>query len=149
MIKHLRIDTRLIHGQVAVSWMNHIGAKEIIVCNDVVAHDRIQKMALPMAARGTPVKVLTIEETIAYAKEHEADTLFVICKFPSDALAVVNSGLEIKEINVGTAAPVQGTKYKMITKTIAATEEDAQIYKQLADHFGGLSSRITDRKSVV
>ena len=31
MIKHLRIDNRLIHGQVAVTWMNSIGADKIIV----------------------------------------------------------------------------------------------------------------------
>ena len=149
MIKHLRIDSRMIHGQVAVTWMNFIGAKEIIVCNDKVANDRIQKMALPMAARGTPVKVLTIAETIEYCKAHEADTLFVICKLPSDALAVVESGLPVGEINVGTAAPVQGTTNKMVTKTIAATKEDAQFYKKLADHFGGLYSRITPASEAV
>lgn len=150
MIKHLRIDSRMIHGQVAVTWMNFIGAKEIIVCNDKVANDRIQKMALPMAARGTPVKVLTIAETIDYCKSHEAETLFVICKLPSDALAVVESGLPIGEINVGTAAPIQGTTYKMITKTIAATKEDAEIYQKLAGHFGGkLTSRITPANEAV
>lgn len=143
MIKHMRIDSRLIHGQVAAAWMNHIGAKEIIVCNDAVAQDRIQKMALPLAARGTPVKVFSIQETIDYANAHKDETLFVICKFPSDALALVESGLEIGEFNVGTAAPVQGTTYKMVTKTIAATKEDAQIYAKLADHFGKVTSRIT------
>ena len=62
----MRVDSRLIHGQVASAWMNHIGAKEIIVCNDIVAQDRIQKMALPLAARGTPVKVFSIQETIDF-----------------------------------------------------------------------------------
>lgn len=143
MIKHMRIDSRLIHGQVAAAWMNHIGAKEIIVCNDDVAQDRIQKMALPLAARGTPVKVFSIQETIDYAKAHEDETLFVICKFPTDALALVDAGLDIKEFNVGTAAPRQGTDYKMITKTIAATKEDAQVYQKLCDHFGKVTSRIT------
>lgn len=66
MIKHMRVDSRLIHGQVASAWMNHIGAKEIIVCNDIVAQDRIQKMALPLAARGAPVKVFSIQETIDF-----------------------------------------------------------------------------------
>ncbi len=149
MIKHMRIDSRLIHGQVATAWMNHIGAQEIIVCNDAVAQDRIQKMALPLAARGTPVKVFTIQETIDYAKAHESDTLFVICKFPSDALALVEAGLEIGEFNVGTAAPIQGTSYKMVTKTIAATKEDAEIYKKLCEHFGSVTSRITPANEAV
>lgn len=60
MIKHLRIDNRLIHGQVAVTWRAHVGAQAIIVCNDQVAADPIQKMALPMAARGSKVLVFQL-----------------------------------------------------------------------------------------
>ena len=144
MIKHLRIDNRLIHGQVAVTWMNVIGADKIIVCNDKVAADPIQKMALPMAARGNTVYVFTIDETIKYANEHPEETMFVICKFPSDALAIIKSGLEIQEINVGNAAPIPGTTYKMVTKSIAVTEDDAKIYREIASLRGGvLTSRLT------
>ena len=144
MIKHLRIDNRLIHGQVAVTWMNNIGADKIIVCNDKVAADPIQKMALPMAARGNTVYVFTIEETLQYAKDHPEETMFVICKFPSDALAIIESGLEIEAVNVGNAAPIAGTKYEMVTKSIAVTAEDAEIYRKIADIRGGvLTSQLT------
>ncbi len=138
MIVHLRIDNRLIHGQVAVTWMSHIGAKEIIVCNDKVAADPIQQMALPLAAPGKKVLVLSVADTIAYAKEHTADTLFVICKFPTDALEVLKSGVEVQTVNVGNAAPIAGTKCKMVTKSIAATEEDAAVYRQIAEINGGV-----------
>ena len=144
MIIHLRIDNRLIHGQVAVTWKNHIGADKIIVTNDKVAADPIQKMALPMAARGNTVYVFSIEETLNYAKEHQDETMFVICKFPSDALAILESGLEVQEVNVGNAAPIQGTTYKMVTKSIAVTEDDAKIYRKIAEMRGGvLNSRLT------
>lgn len=144
MIKHLRIDNRLIHGQVAVTWMNNIGADKIIVCNDKVAADPIQKMALPMAARGNTVYVFSIDETIKYAKEHADETMFIICKFPSDALAILKSGLEVKDVNVGNAAPIPGTKYVMVTKSIAVTAEDAAVYREIAQLRGGtLTSRLT------
>lgn len=144
MITHLRIDNRLIHGQVAVTWMNNIGANKIIVCNDKVAADPIQKIALPMAARGNTVLVYTIDETIRYAQEHPDETIFVICKFPSDALAVIKSGLEIQRVNVGNAAPIVGTTYKMVTKSIAVTDEDAKIYREIAELRGGkLTSQLT------
>ncbi len=144
MIKHLRIDNRLIHGQVAVTWKNHIGAQAIIVCNDQVAADPIQKMALPMAARGSKVLVYSIAETIQYAKDHPSETMFVICKFPSDALQIIESGLEIADVNVGNAAPIAGTKYVMVTKSIAATAEDAAVYRKIAELRGGkLRSRLT------
>ena len=144
MIKHLRIDNRLIHGQVAVTWMNSIGADKIIVCNDKVAADPIQKMALPMAARGNTVYVFSVAETIKYAQDHPDETMFIICKFPSDALQVLESGLEVKEVNVGNAAPIQGTNYKMVTKSIAVTEDDAKCYRKIAEMRGGvLTSRLT------
>jgi len=143
MITHLRIDNRLIHGQVAVVWMNSIGAKAIIVVNDDVAADPIQKMALPLAARGNKVLVFSVDELIQYTKDNPDETLFVICKFPSDALRVLESGVEVAHVNVGNAAPVGGTKYKMVTKSIAATVEDAEIYRKIAELRGGkLTSRM-------
>lgn len=138
MIVHLRIDNRLIHGQVAVTWMSHIGAKEIIVCNDKVAVDPIQKMALPLAAPGKKVLVLSVADTIAYANEHPDDTLFVIAKFPSDALEILKSGTPVQKVNVGNAAPIAGTQYKMVTKSIAVTEEDAKLYREIAEMNGGV-----------
>ena len=55
MINHLRIDNRLIHGQVAVMWRSNVAAEAIIVCNDKVAADPIQKMALPLSCKGEKV----------------------------------------------------------------------------------------------
>ena len=143
MITHLRIDNRLIHGQVAVGWLKYINAKAIIVCNDKVANDSIQKMALPLAARGSNVLVFTVAEALKYEKEHQDENIFIIAKFPQDALDIMKSGVKIKEINVGNAAPIAGTKYVMVTKSIAATKEDAQVYQQIAEMNGGkLTSQI-------
>ena len=144
MITHLRIDNRLIHGQVAVTWKNHIGADKIIVTNDKVAADPIQKMALPLAARGSTVLVLSIADCIQYAKDHPDETMFVIAKFPQDALQILESGVEVKEVNVGNAAPINGTQYKMVDKSIAATAEDAVVYRKIAELRGGkLISHLT------
>jgi len=109
MIKHLRIDNRLIHGQVAVTWMRRINADAIAVVNDDVAKDRIQKMALPLAARDAKVLVLSHQELQDYVKEHPEESLFVIAKYPMDALRILESGLEVGEVNVGNAAPIAGT----------------------------------------
>ncbi|HOT99747.1 MAG TPA: PTS sugar transporter subunit IIB, partial [Anaerolineaceae bacterium] len=114
MIKHLRIDNRLIHGQVAVTWMRRINADAIAVVNDDVAKDRIQKMALPLAARDAKVLVLSHQELQDYVKEHPEESLFVIAKYPMDALRILESGLEVGEVNVGNAAPIAGTKYVMV-----------------------------------
>ena len=81
--------------------------------------------------------MLSVADTIAYATEHQDDTLFVICKFPADALAVMKSGVGVKTVNVGNAAPIAGTKYVMVDKSIAATAEDAAVYREIAELNGG------------
>lgn len=139
MIKHLRIDNRLIHGQVAVTWMRRINADAIAVVNDAVAKDPIQKMALPLAARDAKVLIFSVDELIAYEKEHPDTTLFVIAKFPTDALRILESGVHVEEVNVGNAAPIAGTDYVMVEKrAIAATKEDAAVYRKIAELRGGV-----------
>ena len=49
MIKLLRVDHRLVHGQVAFSWTNALGADAILVANDDVPNDEIWKTALKLA----------------------------------------------------------------------------------------------------
>lgn len=143
MIKHLRIDNRLIHGQVAVVWQRLINANAIIVVNDDVAKDSIQKMALPLAARNSKVVVLSVDEAIQYARDNPSETHFMVAKFPSDALRILESGVKVGTVNVGNAAPIAGTKYIMVTKSCAATKEDAEIYYKIAELLGGkLSSRL-------
>jgi len=137
MIKHLRIDNRLIHGQVAVAWLRYINANAIIVCNDKVAADPIQKMALPLAAPGQKVLVQSISGLVEYEQAHPEESLFVIAKFPSDALEILDKIADVAAVNVGNAAPLPGTKFKMVTKSIAVTDSDAAVYRKVAEKIGG------------
>lgn len=50
-IVNVRIDERLIHGQVAAVWTNTLNATRIMVIDDMAAKDEIQKIALKMACR--------------------------------------------------------------------------------------------------
>jgi PTS system mannose-specific IIB component len=94
-------------------------------------------MALPLAARGSKVLVFSIDETLQYEKDHPDESLFVIAKFPQDAIRVLKSGIPVESVNVGNAAPIAGTKYVMVTKSIAATKEDAELYREIAGLAGG------------
>ena len=51
MIKLLRVDYRLVHGQVAISWSRHIGADCILVANDEVAKDEMRQSMLRRVKR--------------------------------------------------------------------------------------------------
>ena len=134
-VAHMRIDNRLIHGQVTVKWVGAIGANHLIVTNDDVAKDEIQRMILPQAARGVKTSILSVDDTLAYLQKPQAaaEKIMVIAKFPSDALRLLEGGMQPQEINVGNQAPTPGTKFTMVTRSIAVTADDAATYRKIAE----------------
>jgi PTS system mannose-specific IIB component len=130
----MRIDNRLIHGQVTLSWIGALSANHMIVTNDVVAQDDMQRIMLPMAARGVKTSILSVDDTVAYCNSPaaEKEKIFIIAKFPSDALRLIEKGLKPAEINVGNQAPTPGTNFKMVLHTTAVTAEDAAVYRKIA-----------------
>lgn len=146
----MRIDNRLIHGQVTVTWVSAINANHLMVVNDDVANDPIQKVLLPKAARGVKTTVLSVEDALAYVADaaHAEERIMILAKFPQDGLRLLQGGLNPEEVNVGNQAPRPGTKFTMVTKSIAVTNEDAVIYRAIADLGYPLQCRMlpTDRK---
>jgi PTS system mannose-specific IIB component len=141
----LHIDNRLIHGQVTVTWCSFYGANMIVVVNDKVAADPIQKVMLPQAARGLPTKVFGINDAVNYLKslDNQQGAVLVIAKTPQDALGLLEGGLQFESINVGNQAPVPGTKPVMVFPWIAVTSDDAQTYQKITSH----GYRITPRRT--
>jgi mannose/fructose/N-acetylgalactosamine-specific phosphotransferase system component IIB len=126
---HVRIDNRLVHGQVTVAWTRALGVRRLIVCNDDVAADDLQRMLLPQAARGLPTDVLSVGDAL----EAEPGTgVLVIAKHPADAFRLVEGGLRPEVVNVGNVAPRPGTAYTMVTRSIAVTADEADGYRKLA-----------------
>lgn len=74
MIKMLRIDERLIHGQVAVVWSKALSITHIIVANDDVVNNELQitsmKMAVPdnikFIARDVKDRILQYRTCLSY-----------------------------------------------------------------------------------
>ena len=64
MIKMVRIDERLIHGQVAMIWTKQLGVDRIIVVNDKAANDPIMTSTLKMAAPDRAKAIILDQEMI-------------------------------------------------------------------------------------
>ena len=143
-VMHMRIDNRLIHGQVTIAWVGTLGANHLIVSNDEVAADEMQRIILPQAARGVKTSILSVADTLAYCAAEQArdERIFVIAKLPADALALVEGGLQPQEINVGNQAPRGGKDFKMVTRSIAATPADAATYRAIASKGFELKQRM-------
>ncbi|MBA1434131.1 PTS sugar transporter subunit IIB, partial [Bombilactobacillus bombi] len=65
MILKTRIDCRLLHGQVAVSWTSGIGANCILIANDKVVNDHLLKTTMRMAKpQGCKLVIKNINDSI-------------------------------------------------------------------------------------
>ncbi len=131
-IIHVRIDDRLIHGQVAVVWTNTLQASRIMVVNNNAAGDDMQKSILKMATPpGAKLSVLSVDKAVDRIKEgrYDSDRVFMILKNPSDVLELIKRGIDIKEVNVGNMANKGGTT--QIKKSISISEEDLKAFLEL------------------
>ena len=88
MIKQLRIDERLIHGQIATQWSKALDVDMICVANDAVAANAIAKSALMMACPpGRKANIRGVDETIRLLQDPRAEKLkiMLIVDNPADA----------------------------------------------------------------
>lgn len=134
MIKLLRVDHRLLHGQVAFSWTQELGVDCILIANDAVMHDDIRKTTIKLAKpQGIKLVIKSIEDSITALKNGKTDKykLFIVVESIKDAYALAEAYPEIKQINLGGTKPAIDTK--KISKAISVTEEDTKLLNKLVE----------------
>jgi len=103
MVLQLRVDERLAHGQVCTTWINALGATHIIIANNAVANDALQKKIMGM---GIPSTVKSMFATLDKAAEllnnpkSEFLKIFLVVQSPKDALYILERTDGIKEVNI-------------------------------------------------
>lgn len=126
----VRIDDRLIHGQVVVGWGIQLEPDRIILCSDTIASSPWEKEIYMGAEATAPypltVSVLTIDETLLFLKnaENENERIILLIETPQEILELTKKGLDIEKINVG------GMHYKQGKRRLASYifVDDADIY---------------------
>lgn len=129
-----RIDSRLLHGQVATGWTKAMNPNRIIVVSDNVAKDKIRKTMIKEAApAGVPANVVPINKMLEVVKDPRFGNTKALILFenPEDALKAIEGGMDIKELNVGSMAYSDG---KVNVNTVLAMDQkDIDTYKKLKD----------------
>ena len=119
MIKLLRVDYRLVHGQVAISWSRHIGADCILVANDEVAKDEMRQSMLRLSKpQGMKLVIKSIEDSVKSIKSGVTDKykMFIVVNNIQDVERLANTKALSKAINV-TSEDVKTLK-KLLAKNI-------------------------------
>jgi len=149
-VRHVRIDNRLVHGQVVVTWLQAERADTIMVANDGIAGDEFQKtMLLAVKPPSVNEVILSIDEALAYVKDpaHANEQIFMLVKEHADALRLHEGGLEAKTMNVGNMAFATGSK--RVSRTVFVTDREVEAFTQLHDVGVELTARMmpTDRRN--
>lgn len=123
----LRIDNRLIHGQVGVTWTTSLGVNLIVVADDLSAKDTLQQqlMAITAESSGAGVRFFTIEKTINIIhKASPSQKIFIVCRTPKEARELVEGGVPMKDVNVGNMHFNKGKK--QISKKVYVDDKDLE-----------------------
>ncbi|BDR60124.1 PTS sugar transporter subunit IIB [Lactobacillus xylocopicola] len=135
MIKLVRVDHRLVHGQVAVSWFNSLDVNTIFVVNDDVAKDDFRKSAIRLAKPENAKLVMkSVADSIKAINSGVTDKykMLVVVESVADAVKLLKGTTdEIKGINLGGTKPREGTKN--YSKTINLTAAEANQLAELQE----------------
>ena len=123
MIQLVRVDNRLLHGQVAMAWSGSLGIDCILIANDQVVNDNIRKTTLKLAKpNGVKLVIKNIEDSIAALNEGVTDKykLLILVESIEDVYRLAVSCREIVSVNLGGCKP-RKEAVKPLCKTISVT----------------------------
>ena len=138
MVKLMRVDDRMIHGQVAIAWSKALEFKVLLVANDEAAASKTQTMALKMAGPpSSKTTVQSIEQTIKTLNDpRSANTVIgIIVTNLADALAIAKGATDqVKRINFGNYGRLNGgdvAQKKKLSDNVYVDEEDLKIVDEM------------------
>ncbi|MGL5020710.1 MAG: PTS galactosamine transporter subunit IIB [Mycoplasmatales bacterium] len=129
----VRIDNRLIHGQVATAWTNHVSANLLIVPNDDVSTNEMRQSLMDMATpQGVQTRYFSIQKTIdVIHKASPKQIIALIVETPLDVLRLVEGGVPITLVNIGNMHMEPGKK--QISKAVCVDDNDIAAFKKIAE----------------
>jgi mannose/fructose/N-acetylgalactosamine-specific phosphotransferase system component IIB len=129
---HVRIDDRLVHGQVTVGWSKHVRPTRIIVADDKAAANPLQRGVLQMIPiPGARVSVMPLAEFLQLTREERGgDRVFLIVSNPTELLKLLEGGLRLTKVVVGNLGYQTGRQ--KISKEVYANEAELAAFRELS-----------------
>lgn len=125
-VKFARVDSRLIHGQVATAWSNSVGIDNIYVVDDATAKDDFMKMLYTNLQNNYSfgIKVLTIEETAKLWEKEQfgKDKVMLLFKDIDSAFKLAKEGVPFRQLNIGGVPKKDNNK--VVADSVALTKNE-------------------------
>ena len=127
-----RVDSRLLHGQVATAWTKSTNPNRIIVVSDSVAKDELRKKLIQEAAPpGVKANVVPIKKIIEVSRDPRFGNTKALLLFenPQDVLRAIEGGVDIDVLNIGSMAHSVGKV--MVNKVLSMNADDVDAFEKL------------------
>lgn len=134
MIVLTRVDHRLLHGQVAMSWTSTLNADCILIASDELMTNELKKTTIKLAKpSGVKLVIKNIEDSINAINSGVTDKykLFIVVESIADAARLAEGVKEVKQINLGGVKAKEGTR--QISKVINVLPEEEELIKDMID----------------
>lgn len=147
----IRIDDRLIHGQVVAAWSKVLGIERILVIDDDTAKDIFLSDVMKMVAPSNVELVIITEDKIAdVVTKFDQDNVntFILAKYPYVMKKVFESEISFKELDLGgmCARPNRTKLYKQIS----ASPEEVETLREIKNMGVKVYFRVTpDDKEII
>lgn len=132
-IELVRIDDRLIHGQIATTWINDYNIEQVLIVDDNVVQDKMQQSVISMTApANVKVKVFGVDSFIGiYKKNPIKRRTMIVLTNSIDAYRLLAGGVQIDYLNVGGMRFLDGrTK---IARAVSVPPEEREAFKKIIE----------------
>lgn len=130
-----RIDGRLIHGQVANLWTTKLNISRIMVVDNDIVNNDLEKTGLKLATpAGVKLSILTEEKaaTNILAGRYDSQRLLIVARRPDRFLSLIEKGVTIPELNVGNMS--QSSETRSVTRSVNIVDEDIVAFDAIQGH---------------
>lgn len=127
-----RVDQRLIHGIVVTQWAGTTKAKRLMVVDDTVSKDEVQKTAMRMSKpAGTGMSIIDTDTAIANfaAGKYDNHNVLLVVREPETLVKLAKNGVQIPKFNIGIMFDGEGKKN--IKKMVSMDEKEAEDFREL------------------
>ena len=122
MVKMLRVDRRLIHGQIAFSWTAYLNVDCILVANDDAAGDDIRMTTLRLAKpKNTKLIIKSIDDKSGKTDKYK---IMIVVENVDDAYRLAKEVDDIQVINLGNVKARDDSKPYKGDQSVNLTKED-------------------------
>jgi PTS system mannose-specific IIB component len=132
MVILVRVDDRLLHGQIICSWVPYLKADSLIVCSDEAASDKLLSGIMSeCASDGLSVHVDKVDDAVRRMREADNGRTILVVGALKDAVRVYDAGLTFSSLNIGNVHHEENGR--RITQSVILDNEDEAIIQRLGE----------------